>query len=45
MSGWQGNEPDLPKIHGRIVLEDNTFDSVRGAKWSAVGVREVVIQQ
>jgi len=45
LSGWQGNEPDLPKIHGRVLLEGNTFENVRGAKWSAIGVREFVVNQ
>ena len=45
LAGWRGNEPNLPKIHGRIVLEGNTFESMRGAKWSAVGVREFVVSE
>ena len=43
LSGWSGNGPDVPKVHGRIVLEGNTFDQVRGARWSAVGVRDFVV--
>mgnify|MGYP003312213492 CR=1 FL=1 len=45
LSGWQGDEPDLPKIHGRILIEGNAFESMRGAKWSAVGVNEFVVRQ
>ena len=43
LSGWSGNGPDVPKVHGRVVLEGNTFDQVRGARWSAVGVRDFVV--
>lgn len=39
LSGWNGSEADLPKIHGTITLEGNTFQNVSGAKWSVVGVR------
>ena len=43
LSGWSGGKPDVPKVHGRVVLEGNTFDQVRGARWSAVGVRDFVV--
>ena len=43
LSGWNGNEPDVPNIHGRILLEGNVFESVHGAKWSAIGVREFIL--
>lgn len=42
LSGWTGGEPDVPKIHGRILLEDNTFESETGVKWSAVGVSDFI---
>jgi len=44
ISGWSGKEADVPKIHGRIVLDGNVFDKVRGARWSAVGVRDFVVK-
>ena len=44
LSGWSGNGPDVPKVHGRVVLEGNVFDQVRGARWSAVGVRDFVVK-
>jgi len=45
ISGWRVNEPDLPKIHGRVLIEGNTFEAMRGAKWSGVGVRDFVVRQ
>ncbi len=40
LSGWSGREPNIPKVHGRIRLEGNKFERVRGAPWSAVGVSD-----
>lgn len=45
LTGWRGNEPNLPKIRGRIVLRGNTFEAMRREKWSAVGVREFVVSE
>ena len=39
LSGWNGNESDLPLIHDTVILEGNVFENFSGAKWSAVGVR------
>ena len=25
VAGWNGDEPDVPKVHGRIVIRDNRF--------------------
>ena len=43
LPGWSGHEPDLPKIHGRILLEGNRFETMYGPEWSAVGVREFIV--
>ena len=43
LSGWSGNGPDVPKVHGRVGLEGNTVAQVHGARWSAVGVRDFVV--
>lgn len=40
LSGWRGNEPNLPKIHGRVLLENNRFVNPRGAKWFPAAVRD-----
>lgn len=42
LSGWNGNEADVPVIHETIVLEGNVFENFSGTKWSAVGVRNFV---
>ena len=44
ISGWNGNEPDLPKVHGSIHLENNRFIDFPGQKWSAVGVRDFSVK-
>ena len=44
LTGWEGSKSDVPKVHGRIILEGNVFDRVRGARWSAVGVRDFVVK-
>lgn len=44
LSGWAGNTPDVPKVHGRVVLEGNVFEKVRGERWSAVGVKDFVVK-
>lgn len=44
LSGWSGDNPDVPKVHGRVVLEGNVFEQVRGERWSAVGVRDFVVR-
>lgn len=44
LSGWRGNEPGLPKIHGRVRLEGNVFKNVRGGTWSPVGVRDFSVR-
>lgn len=45
LSGWNGGESNVPLIHDSIRLENNVFENVRGAKWSAVGVRDFVVQE
>ena len=45
LSGWRGNESDLPKLHGCIRIEGNSFESVRGPQWSAFGVNEFLVGQ
>ena len=29
ISGWNGDEPDLPKVHGKVVMKDNRFFKTR----------------
>lgn len=44
VAGWNGDEPDLPKVHGRIVIRDNRFVkprwqvSVTGAEAAEISV-------
>jgi len=45
ISGWSGKKADSPKIHGRIRLEGNTFEAIRGEKWEYFGVREFEVYQ
>ena len=42
LSGWGDGDTSAPKIHGRILLENNTFKSVKGKALSAAGVRELI---
>ena len=44
ISGWSGKEADVPKVHGRVVLEGNVFEQLRGERCSAVGVRDFVVR-
>jgi hypothetical protein len=43
LSGWDEGDPAAPKIHGRILIENNTFRSLKGKAVSAAGVRELTI--
>ena len=45
LSGWSGNENNIPKVHGRISLDGNIFNHVRGAPWSAVGVGDFNVKR
>lgn len=40
VSGWNSGDPNTPKIHGKIHLENNRFEKVRGVKVSVSGVKE-----
>lgn len=42
ISGWGGDDPNVPKIHDRVHLRGNTYKGLRGAKYSVCGVRDFV---
>ena len=44
LSGWDEGDPAAPKIHGRILIENNTFKSLKGESVSAAGVRELIVR-
>ena len=44
LSGWSAGDAGVPLVHDCILLEGNTFDAVRGPKWSAVGVRSLEVR-
>jgi hypothetical protein len=44
LSGWDEGDPAAPKIHGRILIENNTFKSLKGESVSAAGVRELIVK-
>ena len=44
LSGWDEGDPAAPKIHGRILIENNTFRLLKGKAVSAAGVRELIVR-
>lgn len=40
ISGWEGSNPDTPKIHDKLHLSGNKYEKMRGGKYSVCGVRD-----